>query len=75
MSLDGADRDHQSLSNLLIGSIGGYQEVLTCRFLLHLSARQTALSMGVTETNVKVMQYRALRRAANLEALRTREVH
>jgi RNA polymerase sigma-70 factor, ECF subfamily len=42
------------------------REVLTCRFLLHLSVRQTALSMGVTETNVKVMQYRALRRAANL---------
>jgi RNA polymerase sigma-70 factor, ECF subfamily len=43
------------------------REVLTCRFLLHLSVRQTALSMGVTETNVKVMQYRALRRAAKLE--------
>ena len=43
------------------------REVLTCRFLLNLSVRQTALSMGVTETNVKVMQYRALRRAANLE--------
>jgi RNA polymerase sigma-70 factor (ECF subfamily) len=41
------------------------REVLTCRFLLHLSVRETALSMGVTETNVKVMQYRALRRAAN----------
>ena len=45
------------------------REVLTCRFLLHLSVRQTALSMGVTETNVKVMQYRALRRASNLEAV------
>jgi RNA polymerase sigma-70 factor, ECF subfamily len=45
------------------------REVLTCRFLLNLSVRQTALSMGVTETNVKVMQYRALRRAANLESV------
>lgn len=44
------------------------RKVLTCRFLLNLSVRQTALSMGVTETNVKVMQYRALRRAANLES-------
>jgi RNA polymerase sigma-70 factor, ECF subfamily len=42
------------------------REVLTCRFLLHLSVRQTAHSMGVTEANVKVMQYRALRRAATL---------
>ncbi len=42
------------------------REVLTCRFLLQLSVRQTALSIGVTEANVKVMQYRALRRAATL---------
>jgi RNA polymerase sigma-70 factor, ECF subfamily len=41
------------------------REVLTCRFLLNLSVRQTAVSMGVSETNVKVMQFRALRRAAN----------
>ena len=45
---------------------GQDREVLTCRFLLDLSVRETALSMGVTETNVKVMQYRALRRAATL---------
>ncbi len=44
---------------------GRDREVLTCRFLLDFSVRETALSMGVTETNVKVMQYRALRRAAN----------
>ena len=42
------------------------REVLTCRFLLKLSIRETALSMGVTEANVKVMQYRALKRAATL---------
>jgi len=45
---------------------GRDREVLTCRFLFDLSVRETALSMGVTETNVKVMQYRALRRAATL---------
>jgi RNA polymerase sigma-70 factor, ECF subfamily len=45
------------------------REVLTCRFLLNLSVRETALSMGVTEANVKVMQYRALRRAAHLESV------
>jgi RNA polymerase sigma-70 factor (ECF subfamily) len=45
------------------------REVLTCRFLLNLSIRQTALSRGVTETNVKAMQYRALRRAAHLESV------
>ncbi len=43
------------------------QEVLTYRFLLDLSIRETALKMGLTETNVKVMQYRALKRAADVE--------
>lgn len=42
------------------------REVLTCRFLLNLSVRQTAVSMGLTETNVRVMQFRALRYAATL---------
>jgi RNA polymerase sigma-70 factor (ECF subfamily) len=43
------------------------QEVLTCRFLLHLSIKETAARMGITEANVKVMQFRALKRAAELE--------
>ena len=44
-----------------------YREVLTCRFLLHLTIRETALKMGLTETNVKVIQFRALKRAATLK--------
>ena len=40
------------------------RDVLTCRFLLNLSVRQTAVSMGVTEANVKTIQSRALKRAA-----------
>jgi RNA polymerase sigma-70 factor (ECF subfamily) len=44
-----------------------YREVLTCRFLLSLSIRETALRMGLTEANVKVLQFRALKRAADLE--------
>ena len=44
-----------------------YREVLTCRFLLHLSVKDTALSMGVTVANVKVLQFRALKRAADLD--------
>src|SRR5437016_3912185 len=42
------------------------QEVLTSRFLLHLSVRETAIRMGLTEANTKVLQYRALKRAARL---------
>jgi RNA polymerase sigma-70 factor (ECF subfamily) len=45
------------------------REVLTCRFLLNLSIKETALSMGITEANVKVMQFRALKRAAELEPM------
>ena len=59
---EAADRVEDILQTLP----GQDREVLTCRFLLDLSVRETALSMGVTETNVKVMQYRALRRAATL---------
>jgi len=44
-----------------------YREVLTCRFLLNLSIRETADRMGLTEANVKVLQFRALKRAADLE--------
>ena len=46
-----------------------YREVLTCRFLLNLSIRDTARHMGLTEAHVKVVQLRALKRAANLEHL------
>ena len=44
-----------------------YREVLTCRFLLNLPIRETAVRMGLTEANVKVLQFRALKRAADLE--------
>jgi RNA polymerase sigma-70 factor, ECF subfamily len=48
-----------------------YREVLNCRFLLNLSIRDTALKMGLTEANVKVLQFRALKRAADLEYVLT----
>lgn len=43
------------------------REILTCRFLLGLSVRETAVRMGLTEGNVKTSQFRALKRAADLE--------
>lgn len=48
-----------------------YREVLQCRFLLNLSIRDTASKMGLTEANVKVLQFRALKRAAVLEQVVT----
>lgn len=41
-----------------------YREVLTCRFLLNLSRRETATRLGLTEANVKGVQLHALKRAA-----------
>jgi RNA polymerase sigma-70 factor (ECF subfamily) len=46
-----------------------YCEVLTCRFLLNLSIKETAQRLGLTEANVKVLQFRALKRAAELDPL------
>ncbi len=45
------------------------REILTCRFLLGLSVRETAVRMGMTEGNVKTAQFRALKRAADLESV------
>jgi len=49
------------------------REVLTCRFLLNLSTRETAVRMGLTETNVKVVQFRALKRASQLKGVDVKE--
>jgi RNA polymerase sigma-70 factor, ECF subfamily len=43
-----------------------YREVLTSRYLLNLSIRDTARRMGVTVANAKVLQFRALKRASKL---------
>lgn len=44
-----------------------YREVLTCRFLLGLSVRETAAKLSLTEGNVRALQFRALKRAVDLE--------
>jgi RNA polymerase sigma-70 factor (ECF subfamily) len=43
-----------------------YREVLTSRFLLNLSIKETAERMRLSEANVKVLQFRALKKAAEL---------
>lgn len=43
-----------------------YRRVLELRFLQRLSVAETAETMGITSGNAKVLQYRALRRAALL---------
>jgi RNA polymerase sigma-70 factor, ECF subfamily len=57
------------VERILQGLSARHREVLTCRFLLSLSIRETAQRMGLTEQNVKVLQFRALKSAAALEGL------
>lgn len=47
-----------------------YREVLTYRFLLNYSIKETAEKMRLTEANVKVLQFRALKKAAQLNEYR-----
>ncbi len=44
-----------------------YRQVLTYRFLLNYSIRETATKMQLSEANVKVLQFRALKKAAGVE--------
>jgi len=44
-----------------------YREVLTYRFLLNYSLKETAAQMQLTEANVKVLQFRALKKASQME--------
>jgi RNA polymerase sigma-70 factor, ECF subfamily len=62
-----SDRAEERVERILQALPEKYREVLKCRFLLKLSVKATALQMGVTEANVKVLQFRALKRAADLE--------
>ena len=48
-----------------------YRKVLICRFLLKLSLQDTAVSMGTTVATIKTLQFRALKRAADLELVVT----
>jgi RNA polymerase sigma-70 factor, ECF subfamily len=66
-------RSVQRVQRLLLDLPERYREVLTCRFLLNLSIKDTALRMGVTAANVKVLQFRALKRAADLERVVTEQ--
>jgi RNA polymerase sigma-70 factor, ECF subfamily len=61
------DRAAQRVEALLRGLPARYRRVLELRFLQRLSVAETALAMGISSGNAKVLQYRALRKAALLE--------
>lgn len=58
------DRAAIRVETLLGGLPDRYRRVLELRFLERLSVAETAAAMGITSGNAKVLQYRALRKAA-----------
>lgn len=71
----GSQEDDQSAvsraSRLLSLLPERYREVLTNRFLLNLSLKETAARMNLTEANVKVLQFRALKKASQFDGRET----
>ena len=62
----GEDRARIRVDGLLSRLPDNYRRVLELRFLQRLSVAETAERMGITRGNAKVLQYRALRKAAVL---------
>ena len=58
------DAHDAQIDQVLGGLPPNYREVLELRFLRGYTLKETALAMGTTVGNVKVLQLRALRRAA-----------
>jgi RNA polymerase sigma-70 factor, ECF subfamily len=62
------DRARARVEALLRRLPESYRRVLELRFLERLSVAETAAAMGISNGNARVLQYRALRRAALLGA-------
>jgi RNA polymerase sigma-70 factor, ECF subfamily len=60
----GGDRAKRQVDSLLRRLPANYRRVLELRFIQRLSVAETAEKMGITRGNAKVLQYRALRKAA-----------
>jgi len=58
------DRASVRVEALLRGLPDRYRKVLELRFLQRMSVAETAQAMGISSGNAKVLQYRALRKAA-----------
>jgi RNA polymerase sigma-70 factor, ECF subfamily len=58
----------QRVRELLSRLPPNYREVLLQRFFQRNSIAETARAMGISEANARVLQFRALRRAAELES-------
>jgi RNA polymerase sigma-70 factor (ECF subfamily) len=58
------ERAERRVEAVLRGLPDRYRRVLELRFLQRMSLAETAQAMGITSGNAKVLQYRALRKAA-----------
>lgn len=63
---------HDTVGRLLARLPDNYRRILELRFLQSFSVREAASQMGVSVANAKVLQYRALRMAAQSEQEGTR---
>ena len=62
-----SDRASRRVEALLRRLPERYREVLELRFLRRLSVEETARQLGISHGNAKVLQYRALRKAALMD--------
>lgn len=69
-TVEDADRDvaTRRVQALLRSLPERYRQVLELRFLRRLSVEETARELGISHGNAKVLQYRALRKAALMDA-------
>lgn len=61
------ESERRDVDSLLQRLPGNYRTVLELRFLRGYSVKETAAAMGISVSNAKVLQLRALRRAARVE--------
>lgn len=62
-----SDREAAQVAEAILATLPlRYRQVLELRFLQGYSVRETAVALGITVENAKVLQHRALARAAQL---------
>jgi RNA polymerase sigma-70 factor (ECF subfamily) len=66
-SVAGAAAADQRVERILARLPERYRGVLTYRFLLNYSIKETAATLGISEANVKVIQFRALKKASEID--------
>lgn len=66
---DASDRHTSQIHAILDTLPENYRKVLQCRFLENMNLQETAEAMKTTVGNVKILQFRALKKAAQMSDL------